>query len=267
MKSGISAQGREELTALVARGRRLVRVEDAVEILGISHRDASRKLARWALLGWLRRVRRGLYIPVPLDAEDPAAWSEDPMFLADAVWAPCYFTGWTAASHWGLTEQIFRTTVLKTASRVRSSRQKLLDHDYLVAHVSPTQIWGTTPVWRGDRKLQVADETRTIVDALDHPRLAGGVRHLGEMLGVYLDRHPGRQLIEYGDRLGNSAVFKRLGYLLGALTLDRRDLEDECRKRLSAGVALLDPSGPRAGRTATVWGVRVNVRVDPTVPS
>ena len=48
---------------------------------------------------------------------------------------PCYFTGWTAASHWALTDQVFRTTVLKTTARVRASSVRLLDHDYLLSHV------------------------------------------------------------------------------------------------------------------------------------
>ena len=30
----------------------------------------------WASRGWLRRVRRGLYIAVPVDARDPATWGE-----------------------------------------------------------------------------------------------------------------------------------------------------------------------------------------------
>src|SRR3990170_1897204 len=117
---GISRSGRGELALVVGRGRRLVSVTDVAAALGVDRVTAAKKLARWADEGWLRRVRRGLYIPVPLDAENPALWSEDPLVLADAVWAPCYFTGLTAASHLGMTEQVFRTTVLKTAARVRS---------------------------------------------------------------------------------------------------------------------------------------------------
>jgi hypothetical protein len=52
--------------------------------------------------------------------------------VAAEVWNPCYFTGWTAAQHWALTEQVFRTTVLKTSERVRAATARLLDQDYLV---------------------------------------------------------------------------------------------------------------------------------------
>ena len=263
MRAGISAAGRGDLAALVGRGRRLISVDDAMKALNAGHREVTQKLARWAEMGWLRRVRRGLYIPVPVEAENPEAWSDDALYLADAVWTPCYFTGWTTANHWGLTEQVFRTTVVKTAARVRASHQTLLDHDYLVAHVPAETIWGTVALWRHDRRLQMADPARTVIDILDQPALAGGIRHAGEILTAYLDGKDERDLIAYGDRLGNNAVFKRLGYLTGALRLGRPTLEGECRKRVSAGLALLDPGGPRSGKAVTVWGLRVNVHIEP----
>ncbi len=268
MKSGISARGRDELAAVTARGRRFVSVDDVVGALGIDPRTAAKKLARWAAEGWLRRVRRGLYIPVPVDAQDPKTWSEDALVLASAVWAPCYFTGWTSANHWGLTEQVFRTTVLKTPGRVRARSVRLLDHEYLVSH-APNAVmeWGLDSVWVQERRLRLADPARTVVDILDLPRLGGGIRHGSEILAAYLDEHDPGRLIEYGDRLGNRTVFKRLGYLLEATGRAEPDLTKECRKRVSAGLSLLDPGGPDSGPRVAAWGLRANVRVlaeDPT---
>lgn len=263
MRAGISAVGRGDLVTLVGRGRRLINVDDAARLLDEDHREVTRKLARWAEMGWLRRVRRGLYIPVPVEAEDPTTWSEDALYLADAVWTPCYFTGWTAANHWALTEQVFRTTVLKTAERVRDVRQKLLDHEYLVMHVSPEKLWGTVSLWRHDRRIQLADPTRTMIDVMDQPALAGGIRHAGDMLLTYFETHDGGDLVSYGDRIGNNAVFKRLGYLIETLRLDRPAIVFECRSRVSAGLSLLDPSGARTGAITTAWGLRVNVRIEP----
>jgi predicted transcriptional regulator of viral defense system len=263
MKAGITSAGRDDVVKLVGRGQRFVTVEEAARTLSLSQRDAARKLSRWADAGWFRRVRRGLYIPVPVEAENPAAWSEDPLYLADVVWSPCYFTGWTAANHWSLTEQVFRTTIVKTSARVRASRQRLLDHEYIVAHVRPEEIWGAEPSWRHDRRVLIADRTRTIIDALDEPALVGGIRHASELVGAYLADADGGDLIAYGDRLGNRAVFKRLGYLLDALRLHRPNLDAECRRRVSAGLSLLDPSGPHKGKAVTPWGLRVNVQIQP----
>jgi predicted transcriptional regulator of viral defense system len=259
---GISASGRAELAAVLAGGRRIITPDDVSMALGIDATTSAKKLSRWTGLGWLRRARRGLYIPVPVDVTDPQSWSEDPWLLADATWAPCYFTGWTAANHWSLTEQMFRTTVLKTSARVRRTKDRLLDHDYLLRHVAADHLsWGVTPVWRAERRLLVADPARTVIDSLDDPSLIGGVRHAAEVVAAYVADHPTRTLVDYGDRLGNGAVFKRLGYIVERMELDAADLVAACAERLSSGISLLDPSAHRSGARVASWGLQVNVAI------
>jgi predicted transcriptional regulator of viral defense system len=263
--AGISGATRSELAAVTSRGRRLIGVPDTVKALGIDAKTAAMKLARWADQGWLRRVRRGVYIPVPLDAENPKAWTEDALIVAAGVWSPCYFTGWTAANHWGLSEQVFRTVVLKTTNRVRKSRIEMLDHDYLVAHTDKDRLsWGMDSVWQDGVRLTYADSARTVIDILDAPRLGGGIRHAAEILAAYLDDRDPDRLIDYGDRLGNRTVFKRLGYLVEAIGADHPRLIEACRQRLSAGPSMLDPDGPRDGRRVREWNLRANVHVSET---
>lgn len=241
---------------------------DVAGELGVDAHVAARKLANWAEKGWLRRVRRGLYIPVPVDAEHPEGWSQDALVVAAAVWSPCYFTGWTSASRWGLTEQVFRTTVVKTAQRVRHAQVRLLDADYLLVHVPEESMgWGMEVVWQEEVQLRLADPTRTVVDILDAPRIGGGVRTAAEILGAYLDDHDAARLIEYADRLGNRTVFKRLGYLVEALGRGEPNLIAACQERLPAGLAMLDPSGPTDGPRVPRWGLRANVRITPESPS
>lgn len=263
MKAGISSSGREQLAAVTARGRRLLTVEDVAGRLGLDPSEAARKLARWAEQGWLRRVRRGLYIPVPIDVEHPELWSEDPLVLADAVWSPCYFTGWTAANHWGLTEQIFRTTVVKTSGRVRAASQMLLDQEYLLGHVSESAMaWGLRPLWRQEHRVQIADEARTVIDILDSPGIGGGIRHVAEIVEAYLADLDWRRLVECGDLLGNGTVFKRLGFLSETLELGDDELLTACKRRLTAGVSLLDPTVANEGARVAPWGLRANVRLE-----
>jgi predicted transcriptional regulator of viral defense system len=260
--AGISGRGRAELATVLGSGRRFVTPTDVVGALGVDADTAAKKLARWAEDGWVRRVRRGLYIGVPVDAANPSAWSEDALVVAAEVWSPCYFTGWTAAHHWALTEQVFRTTVLKTSERVRAATVNLLDHEYLVGHVeSDLLTWGLKTEWQDGVRLRFADPARTVVDILDRPKLGGGIRHGAEVLGAYLDEHDPMLLVAAGDRLGNRAVFKRLGYLVEALGLDQPVLQSVCEERVSSGISSLDPDGPSGGRRAMKWGLRVNVTV------
>jgi predicted transcriptional regulator of viral defense system len=209
-----------------------------------------------------------LYIGVPVDATNPATWSEDALIVAAAVWSPCYFTGWTSANHWALTDQVFRTTVLKTTGRVRAANVRLLDHDYLIGHAADAALgWGMKSEWRAETRLGFADPARTVVDVLDDPSLAGGIRHAAEITAAYLDEHEPATLVGYGERLGNHAVFKRLGFVVEALGLEAPDLEAACRERISAGISALDPTGPEGGRRVMRWGLRVNVGLGKQEPS
>jgi predicted transcriptional regulator of viral defense system len=264
LSGGISSTGRAELAAILGSGKRFVTPSIVVDAIGVDSSTAAKRLSRWAAEGWLRRVRRGLYIPVPMDAGNPAAWSEDALIVAAAVWSPCYFTGWTSANHWGLTDQVFRTTVVKTSRRVRASSVTMLDHEYLLNHAFPKQMeWGMKTDWRGEVRLKFADPARTVVDILDHPRLGGGVRHGAEIVAAYLTNNDPELLVDYGDRLGNRAVFKRLGYIVETLGSEHSGLLKACRDRVSAGISPLDPDGPPGGRRISNWGLRVNVSVGP----
>ena len=75
--AGISGRGRAELAQVLGLGRRFITPTDVVNTLDVDADTAAKKLARWAEDGWVRRVRRGLYIGVPVEAINPAAWSED----------------------------------------------------------------------------------------------------------------------------------------------------------------------------------------------
>lgn len=259
--AGISGESRAQLARVVAPGRNLVTVSDVVEALGVERPEAAGRLARWAQQGWLRRVKRDLYVPVPVDASDPQSWGADPLMLADAVWGPCYSSGWTSANHWGLTEQSFRTTVIKTARGVRATEQKLLDHNYLLAHVAESGLdWGLVTEWRDGRRIKIADPTRTVVDVLDSPRIGGGIRLIAEFLRSYLDDNDLATLIEYADRLGNRTVFKRLGLLAEHLG-GPDQLIEECHSRLSLGYPLLDPTQGSDGQRSARWRIVENVRL------
>ena len=60
------------------------------------------------------------------------------------------------------------------ARRLRASAQRLLDHDYLLAHVAEDDLrWGMAVEWRDGRRIAIADRARTMVDVLDNPRLGG----------------------------------------------------------------------------------------------
>jgi predicted transcriptional regulator of viral defense system len=259
--AGISQRNRVLLEELHRHAHGSFDVTAASRILGIDHDEAGQLLVYLARRGWLSRVRRGLYVTVPLDARRSGEWMEDPWVVADRLFSPCYVGGWSAFEHWDLTEQVFRTILVVTARRVRHRDQTIQGIPFHLTVRDPAALFGTVSVWRGQNKVAVSDPSRTVVDALDDPRLGGGIRTVADVVHEYLrsEHRDDDRLIKYGDRLGNRAIFKRLGYVLEHASEDAPRLIEACLARRSSGLAKLDPSAQKGDRILRRWGLRVNV--------
>ncbi len=237
--------GRDKLASVLRRAGDLVTIEDAAGALGVSRQEAAKTLWRWSRQGWLRHLRRGLYAPVPLDAVSQEQVLPEPWILVPELFDPAYIGGWSAAEHWDLTEQVFRSVLVYTARPVRPREQTIQGIPFVLKRVKLDKIFGVRPVWHGKVKVQVSDVHRTVVDMLDDPRVGGGIRHVSTCLKNYLASKQADvpKLIKYADRLGNGAVFKRMGFILSQMDADEELLES-CRSRLTTGNAKLDPALP-----------------------
>lgn len=255
---GLRRASRQRLSKVLRHAKGSISPADASRALDMAQPEAARLLSKWSSRGWLTRVRRGLYVPVPLESSTADLPLDDAWIVAERLFAPCYIGGWSAAAHWGLTEQLFRSLLVVTARRPRARRVEARGAVFILRTVEQDAMFGLQPVWRGKIKMNVSDPTRTVLDLLDTPALGGGIRSVLDILRSYLGsahRNP-QLLIRYADRLGNKAVFKRLGFLAASFAPKETELVAECRKRLSAGNAKLDPNLP-GDRIVTAWRLQV----------
>ena len=174
------------------------------------------------------------------------------------MFAPCYVGGWSAAEHWGLTEQLFRSICVMTATRPRERQLVLRKARFELHTVAQKRFIGMKTVWRGGTRVQVSDPARTLIDMLADPALAGGIRNLAEMLASLFHDQPkeAAKLTGYAARIGSGAVYKRLGFLVARDHPGQAVLIQSCRAGLTAGYAKLDPALP-ADRLVTAWRVWV----------
>lgn len=256
MKSvwGLGKESRARLAKLLRETKGTISVEEAAASFGMSPKRTADTLGWWARRGWLSRVRRGLYVPVPLESNTADVALEDPWLVAARLFAPCYIGGWSAAEHWNLTEQIFRSVLVCTAGKPHDRKPVIKGTRFVLRTVSRAAIFGTKSVWRGRAKVDVSDPARTVLDLLNDPALGGGIRHTVDVLRSYLNSEAKdlRLLIKYADRLANGAVFKRLGFLLERVAPAEKRAVEACRKRLTTGNAKLDPA-LAAKRLVTAW--------------
>jgi len=242
----------------------LLSLADAAKALDLPPAATAIQLARLSRRGWLRRARRGLYLVLPLETNPgQVATTEDPWILAAHLFAPCYIGGWSAAEHWGLTEQLFRSTLVVTAANVRATNIENLGHEFRVFRVPRSRLTaGIVMEWRGKERVAVSGMERTLVDGLRNPELCGGARHLAQLMQAYGEspKHDFARLAAIAKDAGLGATWKRLGYLAEQLWPNELALLDEARKHITAGNSKLDPAVEGQGTLVTKWRLLVNHR-------
>lgn len=221
-------------------------------------------LAALARAGWLSRIRRGVYLILPLEAASGEVTTlTDAWAVASVLYAPCYIAGWSAAEHWGLTEQLFRSIFVATGANIRSRNEDHLGARFHLTKLRLEKMDGLATVWRASMQVRVSGPERTLVDAGVAPAWVGGTRHLGEMLGAYRELGGANEnaLSSELELYGNGAAAKRLGYLCERLWPSATYLISRCSALKSEGTAKLDPAVRARGRLVTRWGIWENVRV------
>ncbi len=255
-------RGKKRLSLLVQSAGDFVRIEDAEKTLNLSRTQSAKLLSQWASQGWLRRVGVGTYIPVPLNLLDSRQVIEDPWILVPTLFSPAYIGGRTAAEYWDLTEQIFRDVVVFTSRPIRSRSVKSQSVTFTLKNIKKKKIFGTQIVWRGQTQVAVSDVYKIFIDMLDDTSIGGGIQHISDCFDNFMKQKHNKKLkeyskkfdnykqwkeqsfktlISYAERLGNGAVFKRLGFLAERHP-EGYDLAVSCKKNLTQGNAKLDSS-------------------------
>ena len=256
---------RRETVARLARASNngLITPAQAARVLGWSDRLAAARLQRLSKQGWLARAQRGVYFVRQLEATGDVNVAEDPWLVANNLFEPCYIGGWSAAEHWGLTEQLFRSTFVISAAGRRKKNESVLGAEFRIVRVPTSRVETVGMIWRGSTRLRVSDRERTLADALDHPSWIGGVRHLAEMMGTYRTSElfqPDKILQEL-ESLHSGAGIKRLGFLAERVWRDANVAERALKKK-TTGVVRLDPAVPERGPINSRWGLSINVEID-----
>jgi predicted transcriptional regulator of viral defense system len=253
------------LVATLAKAAKggVVSLSAASAAMGTSNATATARIRRLVRRGWLERLRRGLYLVKPLSAAPTqTAIPEDPWVLARELFSPCYIGGWSAAEHWELTEQIFRSTLVVTATRARKTATRIGGHEFRVFRVPEARLGsGVVRVWRGPERVDVSGLERTVVDGLRNPELVGGGRHLVQILRAY-GEHQHRdiaRLLDICRATGSGAAWKRLGFLAERLFPKETKIIPAAQRHITTGYVRLDPGNRQRGTLVKRWGLWINV--------
>lgn len=255
-----SPLGRMEARFLAKIGvRPTFSIEDARRVLGHRETDPTRQfLERLQTKGWIRRIKRGRFAIIPLSSGEDRTPQLHEFIVAMELVSPAAIAYWSALNHHGMTEQLPQTVFVATNHPVRRPPGEVLGVSYKVISLRPEKFFGIVKDWINEMPFMVTDREKTIIDGLDLPQYVGGVAEVAKALSTVWTQLNESKLRKYAVKIGNSAVAKRLGFLMETLGLGN---VEAFRKvvTLAPGFSPLDPKLPRHGKYNRRWGLLVNM--------
>lgn len=251
----------EFLAQLAGEGRTIFTVEEARRFWGNAAYTAN-VLGRLENKGWLRRLERGTYLIIPLEAGPTRDWTESALVIAPHLIQPAAIAYWSALHYWNMTEQVPRTVFVQSTRRKHRRQIEVLGISFRFVTVVESKFFGVVRRTLDGKPIYVTDREKTLLDAADRPDLSGGIGQLAQALRTAWADVDWQRLDEYLTRWGRGSLTKRMGYLVETLELPLPDREERLarwHRSLSSGIALLEPGRGNTGRIVTRWRLRVNV--------
>ncbi|OGP49961.1 MAG: hypothetical protein A2Y79_14705 [Deltaproteobacteria bacterium RBG_13_43_22] len=233
----------------------------ARRILGHKKDDLTPQfLERLQSKGWIRRIRRGRFAVIPLSSGENRSPQLHEFVVAMEIVSPAVIAYWSALNHHGMSEQLPRTVFVATDHPVRRQPGDVLGVTYKIVSLKPDKIFGIITDWINEIPFKVSDREKTIIDGLDLPQYVGGTSEIAKALTVSWKSLDEKKLRKYAAKIGNSAVAKRLGFIMETLGLgDVETLRTSIPR--APGFSPLDPTMPKKGKYNRRWGLLVNSEI------
>jgi len=260
--AGLSIQERKIISHFTALEQCTIDANKLIAFHPCKRATANQILRRLAKKSWLQRLKYGLYAIVPISSSTATPAFENAWSIAMDLYKPAFISGWSAAEHWDLTEQIFNSISVSTLLSQRESIQIIANIKFRTKTLKKEHFFGIKTVWFGSKTIEIADPSRLLIDILDLPRFGGGGRHMIDIIRQYWhsDLCNPKLLLEYALRYKRGAVFKRLGFLAEKVNAPvSEEWLRTCHKNISKGLTTLDPDGPKTGKIVSKWNLKINL--------
>jgi predicted transcriptional regulator of viral defense system len=233
----------------------------ARQILGHTKDDPTPQfLERLQSKGWIRRIRRGRFAIIPLSSGEDRSPQLHEFVVAMEIVTPAVIAYWSALNHHGMSEQLPRTVFVATDHPVRRQPGDVLGVTYKIVSLRPDKFFGVITDWINEIPFKVTDREKTIIDGLDLPQYVGGTSEIAKALTVSWKMLDEKKLRKYAAKIGNSAVAKRLGFIMETLGLGNVEAL-RVSVPLAPGFSSLDPTMPKKGKYNRRWGLLVNAEI------
>jgi predicted transcriptional regulator of viral defense system len=258
VRAGLTRKESLLLSALSEKGKTIFKIEDVTAELKCSYEYAKVLVNNLTKKKWVIILRRGVYLIVPLSAGVRSLYTEHEFVIASHLVSPYYIAYWSALNFYGFTEQTPFTVFVATTKRVKS--REVLSTRYYFVTLSKRKFFGFEPTAVGTHRINISDREKTLADALDHSEYCGGIPEVAKSVWNAKEKVSMEKIVSYAERMGNTAIVKRLGYLVESLNMNvDSEILSKMRGMISQGMSALDSTCPRKGTYNTRWNLLVNI--------
>ncbi len=191
--------------------------QDALTITRLTRKSIRDLLYDMEKQGYIERIERGKYMIIPLGAEK-GKYTLNEFVIGSMLVNPYCISYWSALHFYGLTEQIPNTVFIQTIYRKKRQELDIFGIKYKVVKIKEDKFFGLRKEWIDENQINISEKEKTIVDCLDKPYYCGGIIEVAKAL------HNGqfdlKRLSEYAQRINNSGVIRRLGYICDLLNIE-----------------------------------------------
>ena len=224
---------------------------DALKISNLSTKSLQKVLYRLQQSGAIERIEKGKYLIIPLGAEK-GKYTLHEFVIGSLLVEPYSIAYWSALNYYGLTEQIPTTVFIQTIARKFNTNPKVFGVQYKITKVKKEKVFGIIKEWIEETQINITDKEKTIIDCLDKPQYCGGIIEVAKALKN--NKFNRKKLEDYAQRIGNSGVLRRLGYLCELL-----NIKINLPKLNTRNYLLLDPTMPEKGSKSAKWRLIINL--------
>jgi len=258
VRGGLSRNESLLLSALSEKDKTIFRIEDVVNELNCAYEYAKVLVNNLTKKRWVIVLRRGVYLIVPLSAGARSLYTEHEFVIASHLVSPYYIAYWSALNFHGFTEQTPFAVFVATTKRVKN--REVLNIKYNFVTLNKRKFFGFEPAAISTCKIKISDREKTLADALDHSEYCGGMVEVTKAVWNAKEKVSMEKIVSYAERMGNTAIVKRLGYLIESLNINvASESLSKMREMISPGIAVLDPTRPKKGTYNMRWNLLLNI--------
>jgi len=238
------------LNSLAKKGNTFTFV-DALKISNLSTKSLQKVLYRLQQSGAIERIEKGKYLIIPLGAEK-GKYTLHEFIIGSLLVEPYSIAYWSALNYYGLTEQIPTTVFVQTITRKFNTNPEIFGVQYKIVKIKKEKVFGIRKEWIEETQINITDKEKTIIDCLDKPQYCGGIIEVAKALKN--NKFNRKKLENYAQRIGNSGVLRRLGYLCELL-----NIKIKLPKLNTRNYLLLDPTMPEKDTKNARWRLLINL--------